>query len=280
VIAEQPEAKRFGGWVKKPQHEVARWLAEAYHHDPNEIPLIGTYRFKHTRCGGYSDSPREAARYKKWYRKFAQGVGNNRVVIFYEIDALITVKCLSARGLRTRISEMRSAIASLSRLPHAVVYVDAGSGLAHGAAYMAAKLRQVGVHKIQGFFTNATHQNRTLKEITYARDLVRRTGGRAHYVINTSGNGRGPKVPHNRVARGNSYRCNAPGRGLGPKPTWDVPAKYKGLDGLFWIGNPGRSAGRCAQKAWYYRGVKVPDTGQFWLRYALELIRYANFRIT
>jgi endoglucanase len=270
VIAEQPEAKRFGSFNEQPGYVVSKYLAEAFHSDPGEIPLLGTYRFRHRTCGGYSDSPREAAAYKKWYRKFAEGVGNHSVVIFYEIDALITVKCLSARGLRTRISEMRSAIDTLSRLPHAVVYVDAGASDARPPQNMAKLLRAVGVERIQGFFTNATHQNKTMREITYANAISARIGGK-HYVINTATNGKGALRPRSRVRYGNSIRCNAPDRGLGPKPTSNVPARFTRLDGVFWIGNPGRSAGSC--------GRSNAPTGSFLLDYALELIKNANFRM-
>jgi len=135
-------------------------------------------------------------------------------------------------------------------------------------------LRWVGVDRIQGFFTNSTHQDWTSKEIRYASWLVKRLGGRPHYVINTAANGRGPLIPKSRVRFGNSFRCNAPGRGLGPKPTSVVPHRYRNLDGLFWIGNPGRSAGqRCSREA------GAPPTGQFWVKYALELIRNADYRI-
>lgn len=270
VIAEQPETKRFGTWNEQPGYAVAQWLSAAHHHDANEVPLLATYRLRHRSCGGVSDSAAEAERYKEWYRKFAQGVGNQRVVIFYEIDALITVKCLSGRGLRTRIDEMRSAIDSLSRLPHAVVYVDAGASDARPAANMAKLLRAVGVDKIQGFYTNATHQNKTAREIKYANKISSRIGGK-HYVINTATNGKGALRPRSRVRYGNSIRCNAPNRGLGPKPTWDVPARHARLDGVFWIGNPGRSAGGC--------GRLDAATGEFVVSYALELIKNANFRL-
>ncbi|MDO8185077.1 glycoside hydrolase family 6 protein [Conexibacter sp. JD483] len=275
VIADQPETKRFGTWTKAPRHEIATYLQRVQTTDPGSIPLLATYRLKHLQCGGVSDSPADVASYKKWYDEFAAGIGNERVVLFYEIDALITMKCLSGSGRAARIDEVTYAIDVLSKLPHAVVYVDAGSGLAHGANYIGAKLRQVGVNKIQGFFTNATHQNWTSKEIKYARQLVKLTGGKAHYVVNTSGNGNGPAVPRDRVKEGNSYRCNARENGLGPKPTSDVPSKFKGLDALAWIGNPGRSAGRCALKL--YRSV--PPTGTFWFDYALRLINQADFRI-
>lgn len=275
VIADQPETKRFGTWTASPKHEIATFLQRVKATDPGAVPLVATYRLKHLACGGVGDSPAEVDAYKHWYEQFAQGIGNHRVVVFYEIDALITAKCLSRQGLAARVDELRSAIDVLSQLPHAVVYVDAGASDAHQPRFYARLLRRVGVERIQGFFTNSTHQVRTKKEIRFARTLVRLLGGKPHYVINTAANGRGPLIPKSRVRHGNSFRCNAPGRGLGPRPTSDVPAQYRNLDGLFWIGNPGRSAGRCVVHT-----SDAPPTGAFWLDYALELIRNADFRIT
>ena len=273
VIADEPETKRFGSWTADPKHEIATFLQRAQATDPGAIPLVATYRLKHLRCGHVSDPPAEADAYKRWYQQFAEGIGNHSVVLFYEIDALITAPCLSHQGLKVRIDELRSAIATLSALPHAVVYVDAGAGDAHDKGFMARMLRWVGVERIQGFFTNSTHQDWTSREIRYASWLVRRLGGRPHYVVNTAANGRGPLIPRSRVKHGNSVRCNAPGRGLGPRPTSAVPPQFRNLDGFFWIGNPGRSAGRCV------RSAGAPPTGSFWLDYALELIRNADFRI-
>jgi endoglucanase len=273
VIADQPETKRFGSWTPNPKHEIATFLQRARATDPDAIPLISTYRLNHLACGHVSDSPAEADAYKRWYEEFAQGIGNHRVVLFYEIDALITAPCLSHAGLQVRIDELRSTIATLSALPHAVIYVDAGAADAHSHDFTARMLRWIGVERIQGFFTNSTHQDWTSREIRYARELVNRLGGTPHYVVNTAANGRGPLIPKSRVKHGNSYRCNAPGRGLGPRPTSDVPPRYGNLDGFFWIGNPGRSAGRCAHSA------QAPPTGAFWLDYALELITHADFRI-
>lgn len=274
VIADQPETKRFGTWTKDPRHEIATFLQRAKATDPGAIPLVATYRLKHLACGGVSDSPEEVEAYKRWYEQFAAGIGNHRIVLFYEIDAIITAKCLSRAGLATRIDELRTVIDMLAALPHAVVYVDAGASDAYRPGFNARMLRRIGIDKIQGFFTNSTHQVRTKKEIRYARGLVRRLGGTPHYVINTAANGQGPLIPKSRVKHGNSFRCNAPGRGLGPKPTSNVPSKYRHLDGLFWIGNPGRSAGKCV------RFAKAPPTGSFWLEYALSLIDHADFRIT
>lgn len=273
TIAAEPETKRFGAFNSKPGAAVAGYLARARAEQPGAVPLIATYRLKHVSCGGYSDTPKEVARYKAWYEKFAQGIGNHRAVVFMEIDALITTRCLSRIGLRRRIDQVRSAIGSLASLPHVVVYVDAGSALAHTPKRIASLLRRVGVHRIQGFFTNATHQSWTKREIRYGRQLMRRLGGRPHHVINTATNGRGPLVPRSRVRHGNSFRCNAPGRGLGPRPTALVPPRYRNLDGFFWIGNPGRSAGRCV------RHGTPPPAGEFWVDYAVSLVRNADFRI-
>lgn len=273
VIADQPETKRFGRWNANPRRDVAGYLQRAKEADPGAIPLLSTYRLKHVSCGGYSDSRKEAASYKRWYEQFAQGIGNHRVVLFYEIDALITAKCLSRRGVKVRIGQMRHAIDALARLPRAVVYVDAGASDAHTPRFYARLLRRVGVHKIQGFFTNSTHQMRTKPEIRFARTVVKLLGGRPHYVVNTATNGQGPFVPRGQPRRGKAWRCNPPGRGLGPRPTADVPRRFRNLDALIWIGNPGRSSG-CAAAA------DAPPAGSFWVRYALELIAHANFRIT
>ncbi len=271
AIASQPEAHRFGTWDPDPRHAVGSYLARAHAADPGAVPLVETYRLKHLACGGVSDSPADVASYEDWYRGFAQGIGNARAVVFFEIDALITTGCLSHHGLQTRIGELRSAIGALAALPHAVVYVDAGAADALSAGRTAHLLRSIGVGKLQGFFLNATHFDWTSHEIRYGEAIVRRLHGAPHFVVNTAVNGRGPLVPHDRVAHGNELLCNPRGRGLGPRPTASVPARYRNLDGFFWIGNPGRSGGTC--------GIGDPSTGSFFLGYALMLIRNADYRI-
>ena len=221
------------------------------------------------------DSPAEADAYKRWYQEFAQGIGNHSVVLFYEIDALITAPCLSHAGLKTRIDELRSAIATLSALPHAVVYVDAGAGDAHDKGFMARMLRWVGVERIQGFFTNSTHQDWTRKEIRYARWLVRRLGGDAA-LRGQHGRERAraadPQEP--RAARQLVPLQRARPRA---RPETDVrragavPQPRRPL-----LDRQPRPLGRQMREL----RRNAPPTGSFWLDYALELIRNADFRIT
>jgi endoglucanase len=271
AIASQPEAHRFGTWDPDPRQAVGRFLARAHHSDAGAIPIVETYRLKHLRCGGVSDSPRDAASFERWYQQFAQGIGNAPAVVFVEIDALITTGCLSHHGLAVRIAELRTALADLEALPHTVVYLDAGAADAFSPDRIASLLRRVGVASIQGFFLNATHFDWTSSEIRYGQAVARRLGGKPHFVVNTAVNGRGPLHPHSRVHGGNEVLCNPRGRGLGPQPTGNPPASYHNLDGFFWIGNPGRSGGTC--------GTGDPPTGTFWLDYALMLVKNADYRV-
>ena len=94
------------------------------------------------------------------------------------------------------------------------------------------------------------------------------TGGK-HFVVNTAANGRGPLVPRDRVHRGNEVLCNPPGRGLGPKPTFDTG--FPNVDAFAWIMIPGKSGGQCRPGA--------PPVGVYWPQMALDLVRYADFRV-
>ncbi len=272
VIAGQPETKRFGSFDDDPGAAVAQYLARAQSQQPGSLPLVGTYRLQHVSCGGAADPPDEVARYEDWYRRFAEGIGARRVVVFLEIDALMTARCLSHHGLDVRVAELRSAIASLATAPNAFTYVDAGAADVGNPRLFARLLRRIGVGRIEGVFTNGTHQDWTKREIAYGERLAKRVPG-LRYVVNTATNGRGPLVPRDHVKNGNTIHCNAPGRGLGPKPTTSVPAKYAHLDAFAWVGNPGRSAGPCSATP------NPPPSGTFWVDYALSLIHNADFRV-
>ena len=177
--------------------------------------------------------------------------------------------------MKVRIDELRSAIATLSTLPHAVVYVDAGAADAHDRGFMARMLRWVGVERIQGFFTNSTHQDWTRKEIRYARWLVRKLGGGPHYVVNTAANGQraaDPEEPRQARQLVPLQRPRAAGSARDRPPTSRrSTATSTGSSG---------SATPAARPADARTPPSAPPTGAFWLDYALELIRNADFRIT
>jgi endoglucanase len=273
VIADQPQVHRFGHGIPDPSTPVQEYLARAQVEQPDTVPMLSTYWLVdagliHPHCGHYSDSPRRQAKFHRWMENLAAGIGYYRAIVFLEEDAVITVGCLSRHGRAVRMAELRDAISILSRDPRVVVYLDAGAADALPARAAARLLRQAGVAKTQGFFLNATHFDWTSHEIRYGEQISRLTGGK-HFVVNTAENGRGPLVPSSRTLYGNEVLCNPPGRGLGPKPTFNTG--FRNVDAFAWIANPGKSGGACRPGA--------PGVGYYWLDFALQLIRNANFNV-
>ena len=174
------------------------------------------------------------------------------------------------------MNELQDAINVLTaNCPHLVIYVDAGAADALRWRDAARLLLQAGVSKIQGFFLNSTHYDWTSREIRYGEKISRMVGGK-HFVINTGENGRGPLRPRDIVHQGNEVLCNPINRGLGPKPTTKTgDAK---VDAFEWTTNPGESGGQCHDQPGYELPGS-PPTGQYWPKYALMLVKYANFRI-
>jgi endoglucanase len=269
-IAAQPETKRFGGWnsASDVEDQVGRLMDRVSTYSPGEVPLLSVYRLKHVRCGVQADSSGEQAAYRRWIADFARAVGRHPAIVFLEQDSLITVGCLSRRGVAVRMGELRYAAAKLGALPHVVTYMDAGAADAVPAGQIVRLLRAAGVSSIEGFFLNSTHFDWTSSEISYGRRISRALYGK-HFVVNTAVNGQGPLRPHNRVRNGNEVLCNPPGRGLGPRPTTSTGSGA--VDAFMWIGNVGRSGGRC--------GVSPLGTGAFDANMALGLATLANERL-
>jgi endoglucanase len=274
VIAREPDVQRYGNWSgSNPGLQVSQYLGRASVLHPGTVPEISTYYLVDAKrvgshCGHYSDPPWRQGAYHKWISSLASGIGDYRVIVFLEMDSLITTGCLSHHGLAVRLAEIHDAINVLSQLPHAVVYLDAGAADAVPAASTAKMLNKAGVSEIQGFFLNSTHFDWTSHEIRYGDEISRLTGGK-HFVVNTAENGRGPLVPKNRVKNGNEILCNPPGRGLGPLPTFNTG--YAKVDAFAWIAYPGRSGGACRPGA--------PPTGDFWPQLAVQLVGNADFAV-
>ena len=270
LIAAQPWVERFGSFSGPDVGmSVAHYLARASVQAPGTVPMLSTYRIVRGHCGRWADPPADQASYHNFITRFASGIGSYRAVLFFEMDSLITVGCLSPQGVAVRMRELNDAINVLTTLcPNLVIYLDAGAADAGTAAQTASLLRRAGVARIQGFFTNSTHFDWTSKEIRYGQQISRLTGGK-HFVVNTSGNGRGPLTPPDPVHQGNEVLCNPPGRGLGPLPT--AATGYPNVDAFAWILHPGESTGRC--------GAGAPPTGVFWPAYALMLLRNAVYTV-
>jgi endoglucanase len=270
VLADAPTGYRFWFWNTPgdPSGVVAHYLEQAEKREPGTTVQLTTYSLVHGKCGSTANLP-FAQRYLNWVRGLARGIGNFHVVLFFELDSIITAPCLSPKERYIRFhDELAPAIQILEQDPHLAVYVDGGAADANPWRTDARFLFEAGVKSAQGFVLNPTHFDWTTKELAYGQRIARALGG-VHFVINTGENGRGPLRPANLVQDGNEVLCNPQGRGLGP---FSTTTGYTYADAFFWTAVPGNSGGACRAGA--------PPTAQFWTAYAVSLVQNANFTIT
>jgi endoglucanase len=104
-----------------------------------------------------------------------------------------------------------------------------------------------------------------------------------HFVIDTSRNGLGAWTPEPGKYTGDpEIWCNAPGRGLGPRPTADTGVPL--VDAYLWIKIPGESDGSCTRNTGGTidpeYGIVDPPAGTWWPDQAHSLARNAAPRLT
>jgi endoglucanase len=275
VLAGAPTGSRFYFWNEPadPAEFVASRLEQDEASQPGTTVQVSTYSLVHGACAAAhpgSDSPALVKRYQRWVDGVAAGIGNFHVVMYLELDSLITAKCLSQHGQQVRFKdELAYAIKALEADPHVVVYLDAGAADANSWQETARELSESDVHAAQGFFVNSTHFDWTTTEVAYGQKISKALHG-VHFVVNTGENGRGPLVPKSRVKYGNEELCNPVGRGLGPLTT---STGYLYADAFAWFSNPGGSGGKGC-------GRGAPPTAVFWPAYAVALVHNARYFIT
>ncbi len=255
-------------------------------HDPAPVIVFSTFLLypNDQECAGLGAMRAYQGTFHADVNAMASAIGNKRAVILEELDSIAISSCAKGQALNLWLADLKYESNRFSRLPHAVVYAEAGYSDANSAGFTAKRLWNSGVNKVRGFFTNDTHLAWSINEIRWAQDvsddLFTLSHGRyrAHFVVNTSQNGQGPKLNPHPVSQGIEALCNPPGRGLGRKPTGDVHPTFDGkdfkyLDGFLWTGVPGRSHGsNCPNGPWKSGGVFDP-------RFALELAQGANQKL-
>ncbi|MGH3884201.1 MAG: glycoside hydrolase family 6 protein [Pseudonocardiaceae bacterium] len=261
-IAEAPNALWVTGDPAAVEQEVRDRMRAAA--GKQTAAVIVAYNIPDRDCGSYSaGGAPDAATYRAWLTNLARGLGDGRAIVILEPDALSHVidGCLKGATADERFALLADAVRTLAAKPKTTVYLDAGnpSWITDTAAVVEA-LRRAGGHEAAGFALNVANFNTTDATVTYGRALASGLGG-AHFVVDTSRNGRGP-YPDPQVNGAPSW-CNPPGRALGYPPT--TQTGLQGVDAFLWIKEPGDSDGSCRPGE--------PPAGQWWPDYALTLAR-------
>src|SRR5437763_855461 len=167
---------------------------------PATVVVFSTYFiYPHGQaCPSLDELQAWQGRFHRYIDEMARAIGSKRAVILEEIDSTVLSSCLGGARLSLWLGDLKYESEQFSKLPHTVVYAEAGYSDARPPRWTARRLWQAGVYQVRGFFTNDTHFVWSSDEIRWANKVVRylsrisHGGYRAHFVINTAQNGRGP----------------------------------------------------------------------------------------
>jgi endoglucanase len=199
--------------------------------------------------------------YKMWVNNLAKAIGDRKVIIVLEPDALAHIVDMGSREGEPRVSLIKYALHALKLNSSTFVYIDAGHPMWHSAEEIAARLLKANVDAADGFALNVSNFIDTKSNILYGEKVSSLIGGK-HFIIDVSRNGLGPK----KLANGSVEWYNPEGRALGVPPT--VTTGHPLVDALLWIKRPGESDGECNGG---------PKAGAWWLEYALDLAKRAKW---
>ena len=253
-ITAQPLAHWIAGPSDRVEADVRATVAGAA--ERNAIAVLVAYAIPDRDCGGHSaGSATEASGYARWIDAFVAGLGTATAIVIIEPDALAQLDCLDTRAREARLADLRYAVDALVD-QGSFVYLDAGHSGWIAPSEMADRLASAGVGQARGFSLNVSNFNSTDEELAYGEKITEQLGSAAHFVIDTSRNGR---------PSDDSEWCNPPNRALGEVPTTRTDSPL--ADAYLWIKTPGRSDGPCNGG---------PAAGVWWSDYAIELVLNAR----
>ncbi len=261
-------AKNGGAdWIGEWTPYVERWIDKRITllQKNGAMPYFVAYKIPKRDCGQYSaGGAAKAQDYKDWVISFARGIGDRKVAVILEPDAVpLLKKCLSDADQKERIELIRFAVDTFTSLPQTWVYVDAGHSGWIPAPEMAERLKAVGIEKADGFALNTSNYKSTEENMKYGKELSKLLGGK-HFVIDTSRNGNG--APDVAEKDSEASWCNPDGRAMGVPPTSETSEPL--CDAFLWIKKPGESDGTCNGG---------PKAGEWWNERALDLAKRAKW---
>lgn len=198
----------------------------------------------------------EGEDYLHWIEEVAKGIGEYPAWVIVEPDALGLSTDYSDEDKSYRLNELSNVVSLLkTHAPNSRIYLDAGHNKWKTPEAFADLLLRAGLEQADGFALNISNYQELSLEIKRGEAISALTAGK-HFIIDTSRNGVG--------APEDNEWCNASGRALGKTPTMNTENPL--IDAFFWIKPPGESDGTC-------NGGPTP--GQFWLEYAVDLVKRA-----
>jgi endoglucanase len=247
-IASQPQARWLSSFNPSTvQSEVSTYVGGA--NASGQIPVLSVYEIPNRDCGGASaGGAPDLGQYQSWVSSFAQGLGNQTVIIILETDALALQTCLSASDVAARDQALATATQTIKAANgNAKVYLDGGHSAWNSASEQANRLKAAGVQFADGFFTNVSNFNSTASEAAYGQSIISALASQGvpgrHQVIDTSRNG---------GASGDWCADDNTDRRIGQYPT--TATGQASIDAYLWVKPPGEADG-CRFTA----GQFVPD---------------------
>ncbi|WKK23676.1 glycoside hydrolase family 6 protein [Streptomyces olivoreticuli] len=190
-IAERPTAVWLTDQDPKSQAEQVTRQAER----AGRIPVLVAYNIPHRDCGQYSSGgAADAAHYRAWAARAAEGIGTRQAWVVLEPDALAqwASGCVPGPAAAERLTLLAEAVQIFKAQPGTSVYLDAGNpGWIADEKHLADALKRAGVARADGFALNVSNFHTTPVTRAYGDRLSALLDG-AHYVVDTSRNGNGP----------------------------------------------------------------------------------------
>ena len=146
---------------------VATTLREA--NFQRAVPIFVLYNIPGRDCGSYSAGGAEnTADYDAWIDAIAGAIGNQKVVILLEPDAIADLpsdcgydptQVNVPEAVANRYAQINYAITRLEQQPKTSVYIDAGNSHWQAVPVITQRLITAGVQQAQGFFSNVSNYN-------------------------------------------------------------------------------------------------------------------------
>jgi endoglucanase len=256
LLVRTPTAFSVGDWLTDVTGQVRRRAAAAATTGSTAVFMVYAIPHRDVGAGFSAGGFPTATAYRAFTRQVAAGIGTARAVVVVEPDSLAQLDQLTPDQQKERYRLLNDAVDVYGGLPGTSVYLDGANCGWTSASVIASRLENAGVGRTRGFAVNVANFYRTRDEVSRGDAISALTGG-AHFIVDTSRNGRGA------ASGGVNAWCNPPGRGLGQSPTTDTGDPH--ADAFLWIKTPGASDGAC--------GRGDPAAGNWWQAQADELVR-------